>query len=91
MVRRSDINLVLKKWLNRKNDSLSAWPVRRDASWLEHVNAPQNEQELAAIQRSLDRGCPFGEESWFAETAKALGLDIQPDLAVAPNCEKTVR
>ena len=55
---------------------LSAWPVRRDASWLEHVNAPQTEQELAAIQRRLDRGCPFGEESWFAETAKALGLEI---------------
>jgi putative transposase len=55
---------------------LSAWPVRRSSNWVDHVNLPQTDEELSAIQRSLDRGCPFGDDSWFAETAKLLGLEI---------------
>ena len=55
---------------------LASWPVRRSAGWVEHVNSPQTDEELSAIQRSLDRGCPFGDDSWFAETARALGLEI---------------
>ena len=55
---------------------LASWPVRRSAGWVEHVNSPQTDEELSAIQRSIDRGCPFGDNSWLAETAKALGLEI---------------
>jgi len=46
------------------------------AGWVEHVNSPQTDEELSAIQRSNDRGCPFGDDSWFAETPTALGLEI---------------
>jgi hypothetical protein len=34
------------------------------------------DNELSAIQRSIDRGCPFGDNSWLAEAAKALGFEI---------------
>ena len=34
------------------------------------------DNELSAIQRSIDRGCPFGDNPWLAETAKALGFEI---------------
>jgi len=56
---------------------LSAWPVRRSSNWVDHVKLPLTDEELAAIQRSLDHGCPFGDDSWFAETARILGLEIK--------------
>jgi putative transposase len=30
---------------------------------------------LAALRRSVARGCPFGNESWMERTAKRLGLE----------------
>ena len=44
------------------------------ADWLEHVNAPQTEGELAALRRSVARGASFGEPALQEETAKQLGL-----------------
>ena len=55
---------------------LSPWPVRRSANWIEHVNEPQTDEELSVIQRSIDRGCPFGNAEWYETTAKTLGLEI---------------
>jgi putative transposase len=55
---------------------LSAWPVRRSSGWVEHVNSPQTDAELASIKLSVDRGSPFGDPSWRSETAAALGLEI---------------
>jgi putative transposase len=54
---------------------LSAWPVRRSAGWIEHVNAPQTERELAAIRRSIRRGSPMGATQWVEKTARTLGLE----------------
>jgi putative transposase len=54
---------------------LSAWPVRRAANWLQHVNAPQTEAELSALRRSVTRGCPFGEEHWSNQMVKKLQLE----------------
>jgi putative transposase len=54
---------------------LAPWPVRRSPGWLEHVNAPQTEVELTAIRRSVNRGCPFGDESWSNRMVTKLGLE----------------
>lgn len=54
---------------------LSTWPVRRSPNWLEYVNEPQNELELAAIQRSVKRGCPLGQEDWTLKIVARLGLE----------------
>lgn len=35
-----------------EKELLSAWPLRRNAGWLEHVNSPQTDAELAAIRHS---------------------------------------
>jgi putative transposase len=48
-------------------------PLPRD--WVALVNRRETEAELAALRRSVVRGCPFGEESWVARTAKDLGLE----------------
>jgi hypothetical protein len=55
---------------------LSVWPVRRSSSWVDHVNLPQTDKEFSTIQRNFHRGCPFGDASWFAETAKLLEFEI---------------
>src|SRR6266851_4427175 len=53
---------------------LEAWPLEIPSTWVDHVNEPQSEVELAAVRRSLVRGSPLGDEEWREATAKKLGL-----------------
>jgi len=55
--------------------SLSPWPVRRSPGWTEHVNEPETESELTALRRSVNRGCPFGDQRWSEQMIKQLGLE----------------
>lgn len=67
----------LYRWLRgtaAEKALLSAWPLPRAANWVEHVNTPSSEAELAALRRSLDRGVPFGPAAWIEATAARLGL-----------------
>ena len=43
---------------------LHPWPVIRDAQWRAWVNQPINEDELAAMRRSVNRGTPYGAPWW---------------------------
>ena len=54
---------------------LADWPVARPRDWVEFVNEPQSEAEVEALRRRVNRGCPFGEDDWQAETVKELGLE----------------
>jgi putative transposase len=54
---------------------LSEGPLALPSHWTRHVNAAQTEAELAALRRSVSRGAPFGDDSWQAKTAAALGLE----------------
>lgn len=54
---------------------LADWPLARPDHWLDWVNEPQNERELAAIRRSVCRGTPYGNSDWVTNTAARLGLD----------------
>jgi putative transposase len=54
---------------------LAKWPVACPRNWIEHVNVPQTEAELQALQRSIDRGAPFGDERWQRRVANRLGLE----------------
>ena len=49
-------------------------PLALPRRWRQHVGSPQTEAELAALQRSIVRGAPFGETSWQKRTAKRLDL-----------------
>jgi putative transposase len=53
---------------------LSAWPTPRTANWVQRVNQPLSEKELAAVRTCVERGRPFGHEAWVEKTAKATGL-----------------
>jgi putative transposase len=66
----------LPVWLN---PPLMPWldqgPVPRRAGWLEYVQAPQTDAELAALRRSAERGTPYGSAAWVESTAEQLGLE----------------
>jgi len=55
-------------------------PVPFSDGWVEHVNAPQTETELARLRLSVRRGSPFGEDAWVRSAVGPLGLEytIQP-------------
>lgn len=44
-------------------------------SWVERVNRPQSEAELAALRHCVTRGSPYGSEAWALQTASSLGLE----------------
>jgi putative transposase len=50
------------------------WPVSRPADWLEWVNEPLSNAEIAGLRTSVNRGRPFGDTDWVAKTAKQLNL-----------------
>ena len=54
---------------------LSPWPIDRPTNWLEFVNQPQTEAEVAAIRNCLRRGAPYGDDKWVRDTAERLGLE----------------
>lgn len=54
---------------------LSPWPLRRKQGWLTHVNQPLTDREQEALQRSIQRGSPFGNTEWTAQIIKKLGLE----------------
>ena len=54
---------------------LAPWPLRRLANWVQEVNVPQTEAELAALRRAVNRGCPFGQALWSDQIVRRLGLE----------------
>ena len=54
---------------------LSSWPVARLPNWVARVNAPMTEKEEKQFKKSLDRGCPFGNDKWVQTTVNRLGLE----------------
>ena len=69
----------LYRWYSEtaaEKELLPAWPLRRNAGWLEHVTSLHSEAKLAAIRRSVNRGSPFGDETWVTTATKKLGLEI---------------
>jgi putative transposase len=59
---------------------LSAWPIPRTAGWIDRVNQPLSEKELATLRTSVQRGRPFGEAAWTAEVAERTesGYTLRP-------------
>jgi putative transposase len=67
----------LHRWLRGSAEDkslLAAWPVSRRTGWVDYVNTPQSEAEVAAIVRSITRGSPFGDDAWSGKAVNDLGL-----------------
>ena len=60
---------------NRKPPLILAdWPVERPRDWLTKVSRPMRQAELDLLHESVNRGRPFGNDRWVANTAARLGL-----------------
>ena len=55
--------------------TLDRWPIPAPRDWRQIVTNPQTEAEVAAIQKAIKRGCPFGGDRWINTTAKRLQLE----------------
>jgi hypothetical protein len=64
-----------KRGTPQEKSLFAAWPLARRPGWIDHVDAPQTDAELAALRRSLQRGCPFGDESWSGQMVRKPGLE----------------
>ncbi|MEX0725444.1 MAG: transposase [Planctomycetaceae bacterium] len=68
----------LWRWLQKPEPAprlLSPWPIPRLSNWVDRINQPLSERELEAVRRSVQRGCPLGDEAWIASTAHKFGLE----------------
>lgn len=54
---------------------LTTWPVEMPRNWIDLLNQPQTESELAALRGARDRGRPYGDLRWMEKTAKRLGIE----------------
>ncbi len=54
---------------------LTASPVPLGRGWVERVNRPETEAELAAIRECLVRGRPWGGPVWSSKVARRMGLE----------------
>jgi putative transposase len=55
---------------------LSAWPLERSRNWVAWVNRGLNDEQLEGIRTCVERGRPFGPETWLRRTAARLGLEF---------------
>ena len=69
--------------------TLADWPLAPGEQWLDYVNQPETEAELAALRRSAWHGTPFGHTVWQQTTAKRLGLESTLRLPGRPKLEQS--
>jgi putative transposase len=72
---------------------LSAWPVpgpadRHRGLWIDWVNRPQTEGELASVRASAKRGRPYGDEAWVTQVAERLDLGATLRPRGRPRCRE---
>jgi putative transposase len=54
---------------------LSNGPIELPGEWEKLVNEYVESKELADLEKSFNRGMPFGNSDWRLLTAKKLGLE----------------
>ena len=67
---------------------LSAWPVDRPANWIRRVNQSIQDEELDRLRGCVNRGQPFGGETWTRKTAARLHLEHTLRREGRPSTEK---
>jgi putative transposase len=54
---------------------LSEWPVGQPRDWVARTNRPETATELEVLRCSVQRGRPFGNETWVQRMTKRFGLE----------------
>ena len=48
----------------RQKKLLASWPVQKPKDYMIWLNQPQLENEEDAIEKSIQRGNPYGDKNW---------------------------
>jgi putative transposase len=56
---------------------LTEWPIPQPSNWIELVNTPQTETELADLRECVSRDRPIGDPDWVRAVAPFLGLTLR--------------
>lgn len=59
----------------KQQEILTPWPLEATESYLSWLNEPQTASEEEAIERSIRKGNPFGDEKWVKEVVKKFNLE----------------
>jgi len=54
---------------------LSSWPLRRPSGWVKRVNEALTEKERTHLRECLQRGRPYGDETWTVKIVERLNLE----------------
>lgn len=54
---------------------LTDWPVEMQANYLQLLNEPQTEDEEQVLERAIEKGTPFGKNTWVERMVKKFGLE----------------
>ena len=60
---------------NKERPALTPWSIERPRDWTARVNRPFGREEEEAVRQSIQRGQPFGSESWQKSVAARFGLE----------------
>jgi putative transposase len=62
---------------NKTSDlPLTPWPVDRSRNWVAWINRDLNDEQLDGLRTCVQRGRPYGSETWVRQTASRLGLEF---------------
>ena len=53
---------------------LSDWPIDRPGDWTATVNRDMPRRQMRAVRTAIERGRPFGSESWMSKMVDAMDL-----------------
>ena len=60
----------------RQKKLLSPWPVKEPKNYLSWLNETQSKDEEEALEKSTERGSPYGDDGWLQNVVKKFGLGI---------------
>jgi len=56
---------------------LRKWPIPQPEDWVDLVNTPQTDAELADLRQRVKRDRPIGEEDWVKAVAPFVGMTLR--------------
>jgi len=57
---------------------LSTWPIPPPSDWIELLNTPQSNEELADLRKCVKRDQPIGDAEWVRAIAPFVGMTLRP-------------
>ncbi len=59
----------------KEKSLLTTWPIPRIKNWANWVTTALTDREVSRLKWSIQRGCPFGEDTWVESIARKYDLE----------------